>query len=113
MAELLAAIASWQSLLVVVVVFGLVPGLCLRLIVLGYPRSDPRRAELIAELYAVPRIQRPLWVAEQLEVALFEGLGHRISTARRRRAHVRAGNRNRAGLAERPANHPENFIGLF
>ena len=34
------------------------------------------RIELVAELYAVPRIQRPLWVAEQLETALFEGLEH-------------------------------------
>lgn len=38
----------------------------------------------MAELYAVPRIERPLWVAEQLEVALFEGLAHRISAALRR-----------------------------
>ena len=113
MAELMQAIASWPSLLVVVVVFGLAPGLCLRLIVLAYPRGDPRRAELVAELYAVPRIQRPLWVAEQLEVALFEGLGHRISTARRWRAHVRAESRAQAGLAEQPPHPPERFIGLF
>ena len=82
MAELLEALASWSSLVLVVVVFGFAPGFCLRLIVLAYPRGDPRRAELIAELYAVPRIQRPLWVAEQLEVALFEGLPHRVSAAR-------------------------------
>jgi hypothetical protein len=74
MPELLKAVASWQSLLLVVLVFGFAPGFCLRLIVLAYPRGDPRRAELIAEMRAVPRIQRPLWVAEQLEVALFEGL---------------------------------------
>lgn len=113
MTELMQVVTSWPSLLLVVVVFGLAPGLCLRLIVLGYPPGDPRRAELIAELYAVPRIQRPLWVAEQLEVALFEGLGHRISTARRRRAHVRAARRARAKLAELPTNPPENLIGLF
>jgi hypothetical protein len=77
MPELLKAVASWQSLLLVVLVFGFAPGFCLRLIVLAYPRGDPRRAELIAEMRAVPRIQRPLWVAEQLEVALFEGLPHR------------------------------------
>jgi hypothetical protein len=41
---------------------------------------------LIAELYAVPRVQRPLWVVEQLEVALFEGLAHRVSAALRRLA---------------------------
>jgi DNA-directed RNA polymerase specialized sigma24 family protein len=32
----------------------------------------------------VPRIQRPLWVAEQLETALFEGLPHRLSAAKHR-----------------------------
>jgi len=84
MAELTEAVVSWPSLLLVLVVFGFLPGFCLRLIVLAYPRDDPRRAELIAELYAVPRIQRPLWVAEQLEVALFEGLAHRASAALRR-----------------------------
>ncbi|MCA1672457.1 MAG: hypothetical protein LC799_09715, partial [Actinobacteria bacterium] len=78
---LLEAVASWPSLLLVLLMFGFAPGFCLRLIVLAYPRGDPRRAELIAELYAVPRIQRPLWVAEQLEVALFEGLAHRVSAA--------------------------------
>jgi hypothetical protein len=59
MPELLKAVASWQSLLLVVLVFGFAPGFCLRLIVLAYPRGDPRRAELIAEMRAVPRIQRP------------------------------------------------------
>jgi hypothetical protein len=84
MAELLGAVASWPSLVFVVIVFGFAPGFCLRLIVLAYPRSDPRRTELIAELYAVPRIQRPLWVAEQLEVALFEGLARRVPGLLRR-----------------------------
>lgn len=63
MAELLEVVTSWWNLLLVLLVFGFAPGFCLRLIVLAYPRSDPRRAELIAELYAVPRIQRPVWVA--------------------------------------------------
>jgi hypothetical protein len=85
MAELLEAVTSWPTLVLVVVVFGFAPGFCLRLIVLAYPRGDPRRDELIAELYTVPRVQRPLWVAEQLEVALFEGLAHRLSAVRRAR----------------------------
>lgn len=77
-------------------VFGCTPGFCLRLLILAYPRSDPRRTELIAELYTVPRIQRPLWVAEQLETALFEGLPHRLSAvlrwiARHRQARAKAG----------------------
>jgi hypothetical protein len=81
MTELLKYVASWPSLVLVIVVFGFAPGFCLRLIVLAYPHDDPRRAELVAELYAVPRPKRPLWVAEQLEAALFEGLVHRMSTA--------------------------------
>jgi hypothetical protein len=93
MTELLHVVASWPSLFLVVIVFGFAPGFCLRLIALAYPRSDPRRKELTAELYAVPRIQRPLWVAEQLEVALFEGLPHRVSAVIRSRA-------NRASTAE-------------
>ncbi len=83
MTELLHTVASWPSLLLVVLVFGFAPGFCLRLLVLAYPRSDPRRTELIAELYTVPRIQRPLWVAEQLETALFEGVPHRLAAVLR------------------------------
>jgi len=94
MAELFEAVASWPTLLLVLLVFGFAPGFVLRLLVLVYPCTDPRRRELIAELYTVPRIQRPLWVTEQLEVALFEGLAHRIrairSITRRRRARVQS-----------------------
>jgi hypothetical protein len=58
MAELLEVVASWPSLLLVLLVFGFAPGFCLRLIVLAYPRgAPPRRKELIAELYAVPRLR--------------------------------------------------------
>lgn len=88
MADLMDAVASWPGLLLVLFVFGFAPGFCLRVIVLAYPRKDPRRTELIAELYAVSRIERPLWVAEQLEVALFEGLSHRLSAAKDRRRDV-------------------------
>jgi hypothetical protein len=54
------------------------PGFFLRLIVLAYERDNPRHDELIAELYLVPRIERPFWVLQQLETALFEGLWPRI-----------------------------------
>ncbi|MCA1707013.1 MAG: hypothetical protein LC808_28610 [Actinobacteria bacterium] len=91
MTEMVDAIASWWNLVLVLAVFGFAPGCCLRLIVLAYPRGDPRRKELLAELRAVPRVERPLWVAEQLEVGLFEGLRHRFSEAiRRRRARAEA-----------------------
>ncbi len=76
--ELLHAIVSWQTFLVALVVFGFAPGALLRLIVLAFPRDDPRRRELLAELHAVPRLERPFWVIEQLEVALFEGVWERV-----------------------------------
>jgi hypothetical protein len=74
MSGLIDAVISWPTFALILVVFGFAPGALLRLIVLAFPRDDPRRQELRAELYAVPRIERPFWVAEQLEVALFEGL---------------------------------------
>jgi hypothetical protein len=75
---MLDAVVSWPSLLVALLVFGFAPGALLRLIVLAFRRHDPRRRELIAELHAVPRLERPFWVIEQLEVALSEGLYERL-----------------------------------
>jgi hypothetical protein len=74
-------ILAWPTLGGAVFVFGFAPGALLRLIVLVFKKSDPRRQELLAELHAVPRIERPFWVAEQLEVALFEGLPGRFMAA--------------------------------
>ena len=79
MTDLLESLASPWTFLFVVFTFGLAPGLTLRSIVLLYPPGDARRKELIAELYAVPRIERPVWVAQQLETALFEGIASRRS----------------------------------
>lgn len=78
---------SWKTLLLVLLVFGTAPGLVLRLVVLAYPKDHPRRQELIAELYSVPRSERPVWVAEKVEVACCEGLPLRW---RERRANRRA-----------------------
>lgn len=78
MTGLIAQFLAWPTLGVALLVFGLAPGVALRLIVLFYRRDNPRRRELLGELYAVPRIERPFWVAEQLEVALFEGLRDRF-----------------------------------
>ncbi len=79
--QLAAEIANWRSFLAVLGVFGFAPGAVLRLIVLAYPSSDPRRKELVAELYVVSRWKRPLWVAEQLETALAEGVLPRVKRA--------------------------------
>jgi DNA-binding CsgD family transcriptional regulator len=72
-------IVSWPALGIALLIFGFAPGAVLRLIVLAFPRDDPRRRELLGELYAVPRIERPFWVLEQLEVGLFEGLRGRLA----------------------------------
>ncbi|MCY1659276.1 hypothetical protein OVA21_19170 [Dietzia sp. SL131] len=60
-----------------ILIFGLAPGLILALIVKLIPDED-RRRELQAELYEVPRWERPYWVAQQLEVALRLGASPRI-----------------------------------
>lgn len=78
MAELIEIVASWRSLLLVLVVFGFAPGFVLRLLVRIYPKDDPRRTELLADLYMLGRVERLMFVAEQLETVLFEGLPHRI-----------------------------------
>lgn len=77
-AEVLDAILSWPTFVIALLVFGFAPGAVLRLIVLAFPGDDPRRRELLAELHAVPRLERPFWVAEQLELALFEGIWGRV-----------------------------------
>lgn len=100
------AIVSWPTFLVALVVFGLAPGALLRLIVLAFQRDDPRRQEVLAELYAVPRFERPFWVLEQLEVAVFEGLGDRLLWAATGRVihrwHLASG-------VERNRKYPETF----
>jgi len=68
---------TWPTLMAALLIWGFAPGAVLRVIVLLFPKDDPRRRELLGELYAVPRPERPFWVIEQLEVGLFEGLRHR------------------------------------
>ncbi|MGH3692889.1 MAG: NACHT domain-containing protein [Pseudonocardiaceae bacterium] len=102
MTELIDMVASWRTLLLAVAVFGFAPGFTLRLLVKIYPRDDPRRQELVAELYSRKRIERPLWVAEQLETVLFEGLPHRVVALRRQARDAASANWiRRLGLARR------------
>lgn len=106
MSDLIFHVLSWPTLLVALLVFGFAPGALLRVIVLAFPRDDPRRRELLGELYAVPRIERPFWVFEQLEVALVEGLGVRLRWAATGRIidrwHLMSG-------VERNRRHPDTF----
>jgi hypothetical protein len=78
---MLDAIVSWPTFIVALLVFGFAPGAVLRIICLAFWPDDPRREELRAELCAVPRLERPFWVLEQLEVALFEGVFARLHWA--------------------------------
>ena len=77
-AQTIDAIVSWPTLGIAIAVFGFAPGAVLRLIVLAFHRDDPRRQEMLAEVHAVPRLERPFWVAEQLEVAISEGIWGRL-----------------------------------
>jgi hypothetical protein len=104
--EFLSAIVSWKTLLVALLVFGFAPGLALRLIVLAFHRDDPRRREMLGELHGVARWERPFWVFEQLEVALFEGIWERILWAGAGRVydrwHLESG-------VKRNREHPQSF----
>lgn len=86
MNELIQAATNWYGLpvgaLTVMLTLGFAPGFVLRLLVRIYPRDDPRRRELVAELYVLGYWQRLLFVGEQLETAIFEGFPRRL---RRRR----------------------------
>jgi Uncharacterized protein conserved in bacteria (DUF2314) len=104
--EFLSATASWKTFLVILLVFGFAPGAVLRLIVLAFHRDDPRRRELLGELHGVPRWERPFWVFDQLEVALFEGIWERVLWAGAGRLydrwHLDSG-------VKRNREHPETF----
>ncbi|WP_235491240.1 DUF2314 domain-containing protein [Frigoribacterium sp. Leaf164] len=77
-ADLLTGPGALSAFGVAVLLFGFAPGLVLAAIVRLIPDID-RRQELQAELYEVPRWERPFWVAQQFEVALRLGLSPRIS----------------------------------
>jgi hypothetical protein len=83
--ELLEFIVNWRMGLIILLVFGFAPGALLRLVVRAFRRGDPRRSEMLAELHRVPRLERPLWVVEQTEVALFEGILERVKALGKRR----------------------------
>jgi len=98
MTKLIDALTSWPMFLAALLMFGVAPRLVLRLVLLAYPKNDPRRAELMAELRAIPRVERPVWVAEQIELALAEGLPRRFralgklkKNRQRKEARVRRG----------------------
>lgn len=101
MVELLKYAASWQTLLIALVIYGFAPGFALRLLVKLYPKDDPRRHELVAEMYAVNRLWRPFWVADALGAALVEGFPNRIR------------NRKVPSLPNTPFTHPFGALAVM
>jgi hypothetical protein len=77
-AELIAEIADWKLFLLVIFIYAICPQWVLRLLVMVYDKDDPRRQELLGELYAIDYIRRPFWVAQQFETALADGVWPRF-----------------------------------
>lgn len=72
-------IGAWLlALAIIMLIFGFAPGIATRLIARMFPKGDPRRAEMIAEVYKVDAWYRPIWVASQLERAFSEALPDRV-----------------------------------
>jgi hypothetical protein len=110
MSGAIEAVGAWPLLLVALAVYGFFPGLIARLISLAFSKDDPRRKELIAEVYAVPRLERPFWVAEQLERAITEGIWERASWAVWNQIDGRFVNKWMLGDGiERNAEYPDTF----
>lgn len=102
--ELLSIQGAIGAFALSMVIFGLAPGLALAAIVRLIPDPD-RRRELQAELYEVPRWERPYWVAQQLEVAIRVGLFPEIAWYWGR--HVWHRSKIESGL-ERHLQHPDS-----
>jgi hypothetical protein len=65
--------------------FGFLPRLATRLMSRAFPKSDPRRDEMLAELHGVPHFERLVWVAEQFERVLLEAIPARVAQSKKRR----------------------------
>lgn len=79
MGSLMLVPGALGAFLIALLIFGFLPGMVLALIVRLFPKDSSRRRELQAELYAVPRWERPFWVAQQFEVALRQGAAPEIA----------------------------------
>ncbi|GAA5120951.1 hypothetical protein [Haloechinothrix salitolerans] len=81
---------SVLALLGLAVLATVVYALGVRAIALLYPRDDPRREEIIAERYAVPRKERLFWIFEQFETAWIDGRDARAEARSRARKEAKA-----------------------
>ena len=71
MIEVLLAVGPALGSIAAVIM--LCPQFIVRQYVRLYPKDDPRRRELVAEVYAVPTRDRLSWVIDQLLLAGIEG----------------------------------------
>jgi len=82
-----ASVGTVATAIVVAFVLGATPVFVVRLIARIYPKGDPRRAELIAEMAHVKGISKTLetwrWLGESFATALCEGTPERVRRARR------------------------------
>jgi hypothetical protein len=72
---LLASAAVGAALLLTV---ALMPDKVLRVLLQIYPKGHPRRVELEAEFFAMRRREQVAWLAELVEVVLFDGIPARM-----------------------------------
>jgi hypothetical protein len=84
--ELLGIKGFVSSLLI----FAVAPGALLRVLLTAWPKGDPVRAELLADLAMLRFRDRPFFVAAQIPNAVCDGLGARLQETRRSRAIVKA-----------------------
>jgi hypothetical protein len=79
--ELTTASAALVLVFALVGVFsqGFIPRFATRFLARAFPKSDPRREEMLAELYGVPQKERLVWVFEQLERVVMEAIPARIT----------------------------------
>lgn len=77
MNELLTWMGDWRHALPAAVLFVVLPSLLIRIVIRAWPKSDPRRRELLAEFAAIPVPKRLMWVLGVFELAWQEGLRQR------------------------------------
>jgi hypothetical protein len=70
---------TFVTVIVFAVIFGLTPGFANRVLARAYPKEDPRRAEMIAELYSIPWVERWNWVFQNIERVIHEALPARVA----------------------------------
>ena len=73
------------TLVVVLVVWGIGPGVVTRIASVCYRRNDPRRKAIVRGVYRRSWWVQPLWAVQQLERGVIDGLWPRLVEWRRAR----------------------------